>query len=616
MIIIGNNIIIGDDRMSNVEKSQIMVYNSCIYYIGGIRMDRITQSMIEAFKEDLSVNIDDISLLFEYFSNYCVVNDVYGINDFDVEDITTGTNTQGIDGIAIIVNQKLINTTDDIDLLISYNQTISVKFVLIQTKTSSSFDNTEISNLLTYAKLFFGDDDSIFRTPEMQKFVELKNYIFSKGSKLRKNPELLLYYVTLGTWTDDTNLQATVSVGKEALRTTNLFSNIEFIPCGSAEIQALYRKTKAKLSATFKFEKRITMYSLNDDEVGYSGVLPFKEFKKLIIDDNGTVKPVFEDNIRDYLGPNPDVNKSICETIMSGNVNAFSMLNNGITVVASSISIPGDIATIEDYQIVNGCQTSNILINNMELSDNIDDLIIPIRIIATKNENLKNEITKATNSQTAIKKEQLEALSTFQKNLEEYYKTYTSQDSLVYERRTGQYRDSDIPKNRIVTIPIQIKTISAMFLNEPSAVSGQYGTVAKRVGNKIFKTSDKLIMYYLRALSLYKIENLFKSNKIDKKYRRSRYHAMMLFRIVMSKEDLPKFNQKKMETYCQNLLDILNDDSKCEKVFKAIVSFIVSKGEDIDIDNRKCFERKETTDFLLREKDELIQYLKSDGVEF
>ena len=66
-------------------------------------------------------------MLFEYFSNYCVVNNVYGINDFDVEEISTGKNTQGIDGIAIIVNQKLVNSTDDIDLLISYNQTISVK---------------------------------------------------------------------------------------------------------------------------------------------------------------------------------------------------------------------------------------------------------------------------------------------------------------------------------------------------------------------------------------------------------------------------------------------------------------------------------------------------------
>ena len=126
--------------MNFVGKSKKIVYNENIYYIGGIRVDRITQSMMEAFKEDLSVNIDDISLLFEYFSNYCVVNNVYGINDFDVEEISTGKNTQGIDGIAIIVNQKLVNSTDDIDLLISYTQTISVKLVLIQTKTSPSFE--------------------------------------------------------------------------------------------------------------------------------------------------------------------------------------------------------------------------------------------------------------------------------------------------------------------------------------------------------------------------------------------------------------------------------------------------------------------------------------------
>ena len=39
--------------MSNVEKNQIKVYTTTMYRIGGIRMDRITQSMIEAFKEDL-----------------------------------------------------------------------------------------------------------------------------------------------------------------------------------------------------------------------------------------------------------------------------------------------------------------------------------------------------------------------------------------------------------------------------------------------------------------------------------------------------------------------------------------------------------------------------------
>lgn len=562
------------------------------YSIGGKNMDRITQSMIDSFKSNQSLNIDDDSELFEYFVNYCVVNNVYGSNDFDLEEITTGKATQGIDGIAIIVNQKFVNTIEDIDTLIEYNKSISVKFVLIQAKTSSSFDNTEIGNLLTYSKLFFSDDTSMFRTAEMQHFIELKEYIFSKGDKLKKNPELFLYYVTLGTWTDDENLRATISVGKESLRGTNLFSNISFEPCGSEKIQDLYRKTKEKLKATFKFEKRITMYSINDDEVGYSGVLPFKEFKKLIIDENGATKAVFEDNIRDYLGPNPDVNKNITETIKTGNVNAFSMLNNGITVVTSSIIISGDIATIEDYQIVNGCQTSNVLIENMDSVEGIDELIIPIRIIATKDENLKNDITRATNSQTAIKKDQLEALSTFQKKLEEYYKTYRDEDALVYERRTGQYRDSNIPKNRIVTIAMQIKTVAAMFLDEPSGVSGQYGTVAKRVGNKIFKTADKEIIYYVSSLALYKIENLFRTHKIDKKYRRARYHAMMLFRMLVSTEEMPRFNARKMENYCKNILEVLENNAECERIFCGIVAYIASKDGELDIMDRKCFERK------------------------
>lgn len=575
------------------------------YSIGGKNMDRITQSMIDSFKSNQSLNIDDDSELFEYFVNYCVVNNVYGSNDFDLEEITTGKATQGIDGIAIIVNQKFVNTIEDIDTLIEYNKSISVKFVLIQAKTSSSFDNTEIGNLLTYSKLFFSDDTSMFRTAEMQHFIELKEYIFSKGDKLKKNPELFLYYVTLGTWTDDENLRATISVGKESLRGTNLFSNISFEPCGSEKIQDLYRKTKEKLKATFKFEKRITMYSINDDEVGYSGVLPFKEFKKLIIDENGATKAVFEDNIRDYLGPNPDVNKNITETIKTGNVNAFSMLNNGITVVTSSIIISGDIATIEDYQIVNGCQTSNVLIENMDSVEGIDELIIPIRIIATKDENLKNDITRATNSQTAIKKDQLEALSTFQKKLEEYYKTYRDEDALVYERRMGQYRDSNIPKNRIITIAMQIKTVAAMFLDEPSGVSGQYGTVAKRVGNKIFKTADKEIIYYVSSLALYKIENLFRTHKIDKKYRRARYHAMMLFRMLVSTEKMPRFNARKMENYCKNILEVLENNAECERIFCGIVAYIASKDGELDIMDRKCFERKETTEYLKNRLDEI-----------
>lgn len=150
-----------------------------------------------------------------------------------------------------------------------------------------------------------------------------------------------------------------------------------------------------------------------------------------------------------------------------------------------------------------------------------------------------------------------------------------------------------------------------MFLDQPGEVSGQYGTVTKKVGDKIFKVADKPIIYYVSALAYYKIDNLFKTGKLDKKYRRSRYHAMMLFRIIASSEEMPRFNTKKMEAYCQNLLDILNDNSKCERYFSAIVDYIVSVGDKIKIEDRKCFEKIDTAKYFKTNISDASKYVKS-----
>ncbi len=69
------------------------------------------------------------------------------------------------------------------------------------------------------------------------------------------------------------------------------------------------------------------------------------------------MRGLFYDNVRDFQGDNP-VNKEIDDTLKSDERDLFVLLNNGITIVAESLSKTGDIFTIEDYQIVNGCQTS------------------------------------------------------------------------------------------------------------------------------------------------------------------------------------------------------------------------------------------------------------------
>lgn len=98
---------------------------------------------------------------------------------------------------------------------------------------------------------------------------------------------------------------------------------------------------------------------------------------------------------------------------------------------------------------------------------------------------LKTSITLATNSQTEVKTEQLEALNVFQKNWSYTIKQSVKLFPLYYERRSQQYNsDGGVKKTQIVSIPIQIKAFAAMFLDSPHLVSGYYGTIVKRFSGK------------------------------------------------------------------------------------------------------------------------------------
>ncbi len=599
-----------------VEKGVEIAYNQEYprLTIGGVLMDRVTSSFLNSFSQQYGFLSQDIETQFEHFANYCAIANETDTVGIDPMDMCTGDSCQGIDGVAIQINGRFVTSIGEIDEAIEGVNSLTVNFIFVQAKTSEHFDNTLITSFLTFVQAFFSDNTEVFVTEEIRHFIELKNYVYSKSNLMRqRNPNLRIYYISCGAWnSEDQNLQTVIQQNTDRLKQTNLFELVSFIPFGAKEVQAAYRKSINAYEATFIFDKRVTLFSDSAENSGYSGVLPYGEFKRIICTDNVTLRDVFEDNIRDFLGNDNDVNSAIDATIRSGALRQrFSVLNNGITIVADSVHITGDRVTITNYQIVNGCQTSHVLFAGSDIPG-MDSLLIPIRLIATNDEDLKNEITRATNNQTSIKKEQLEALSTFQRTLEEYYKTYTEPNEILYyERRTGQYRNKDVPKCQVVSIPQQIKAAAAMFLDKPHDVSGRYGTVAKNVGTKLFHDNHKPILYYVSALALFRFEILIKQKRIEPKYRKARYHAIMLFKYVVGGKNVPeRYNSHAMETYCKRIRDVLNTSEQCESVFVKILEYIASRS-DIPFADRKAFERKETTDLLLRSIDDIITYVNN-----
>ncbi|WP_044206326.1 AIPR family protein [Flammeovirga sp. OC4] len=569
-------------------------------------MDRITESLIKELLSNHELKSKSESKDFEKLVNYTVVSNEYN-KTFDIENLTIGEgNDTGIDGLAIITNGQLIESKDEIDDLIEKNNFLEVEFIFTQAKTSPKFSGGDITTFFFGVLDFFSKKPKLVRNESIKKLVEITNHIYDNASKFKSNPVLKLFYVTTGKWTEDENLKGRIESGNESLEETNLFGKILFTPFGARELSTAYRKTKESVNTTISFNNRITMPEINGISQAYIGLLPYEEFIKIVSDDEGSLLSVFEDNVRDFQGENNDVNGGISTTLNSSDSEIFSVLNNGVTIVASSISPTGNQFTITDYQIVNGCQTSNVLYNNRQ-SKNINKVNIPIKLIATTDDDVKTRITLATNNQTPIKKEQLASLTRFQRSLEQYYNSYSGDSRLYYERRSKQYNsDNNVLKSRIITVPYQIKSFAGMFLNEPHNVTSFFGLIVRRLNEgkmQIFSPDHLYSPYYTSAFAYYKLESFFRRGSIDTSYRKVKFHILMLFRIIHGKDDLPLFNSKKIDRYCNDLLVILNDDMKTTEAFNKCIEVI----------DNSDFDKTDKQDVKLVSKTKiLIDYLKKE----
>jgi len=566
-------------------------------------MDRITRKLLQDFLEAQEMQPTEETSDFELFCNYSILSNEYN-KTFDVKTITVGAGADtGIDGMAIIVNGHLVEDTDEIDGLLESNGFLEVTYLFIQAKTSSYFDTKEMHGFYFGVSDFFSENPKLPRNDDIKKFAELSEYLLENASDFKTNPTCKTFYVTTGVVNEDQNISAVVNSSKNELKSYNLFEYVESNVIGANDLGKLYRKTKSPVTSKFIFSNKITLPDIDGIDQSFYGVIPFSELRKLLIDDNGNLESVFDDNVRDFQGVANLVNSNINETLNGKTPELFSVLNNGVTIVADSIKVSANTMTVSDYQIVNGCQTSNVLYENRN-NKGIDDVNIPLRLIVTSDEDIKSKITVSTNNQTAIKKEQLAAMSDFQKNLQHYYASITGDGKLYYERRAKEYNsDRNIVKRKIVTIANQIKSFSSMFSKNPHMVTTYLGTLVKTMGNpgsKLFEADHQFSAYYMAGLAFYRLDSLFNSGVIDKKYKKIRFYLIMLVPMIASEDEFPPLNsQKKSERYCNPIIEKLNDGETYTKIFLLAADIVDRSG--VDFEDKQALKSRSMTDQILAE---------------
>lgn len=436
--------------------------------------------------------------------------------------------------------------------------------------------------------------------------------IFEKADRFEKNPECYIYYVTTGKWINDENLVQVQQKIIKDIENLNITSRVDLIPVDADKLHSFYREVTQSIVKNVPMEKTVAFPVISGVKEAYLGLLSIKDLLNLICDDDGVLQnALFYENVRGFLGYNP-VNEEIRRTLVDGKKSVhFPILNNGITIVARTMNRVGDNFTISDFQVVNGCQTCNVIYSSRNDIKNEKNIFCSIKLISTDDPELIIDIIKSTNKQTQVLDEAFESLKDFHKKLQAYYETYDAPQRLYYERRSREFNtQEEINRKRIVTLTMQIKSYLSMFLLEPQSTHRYYGELLSSYRKKLFVDSDKLILYYTAAWCLYRTNEVIFSDRKYSSIKKFSYHIIMLVALLAAKRSNNfRPNSGNAEKYCNKVLDVVNDDAKFTKVLDQAAGIIASTLSSMGVHKSSSKQNEQLT----RQRDFTIALMRNAG---
>ncbi len=368
----------------------------------------------------------------------------FGILDFDIAEsqITDGTNDGGLDAYHIDEEEK--------------------KIYLIQSKFSATPENFERNSVNGY-ELFRMELDRIISDGENTarngnryngKIIDFQEKL-QNIQNLNRYDYILVYLGNVSSRIDTVQLlqvSGNVCDTAEIINGTTFYKDV-LMPY----LQHDFFNQKdfvLKIQVHRNQSNRISYGVDLGDEIRAGVELAFVPTKEIASMMSKYRNSLLRYNPRCYVGlTRGGVNQAIQESMRNTELNEFSLLNNGITVICNDFSYsdrnaePG-VATllVTNPQIVNGGQTAFTLAHLLENSEDVDHFrnkeVLVKFITLPDRENMTNvieKISKATNNQTPVS---MADRKSNDENLVELQNYLFNTHGLLLERKRGQFYDA------------------------------------------------------------------------------------------------------------------------------------------------------------------------------
>lgn len=536
------------------------------------------KARIKSFKENHAFRGLQEDRLFELFVNDTILRshqpDMGVTGDTLLDECSVGgADDMGIDGLAVKVNGTFVSTPQDIDEIIELNKQISVEFIIIQSKNKDKLDSGEFGKFADGIIDFLSENHNEPHNDKIDAALQLKDYIFSDSIILRwrSNPVVRIYYVILGQWRENKHFDAKKDKLLSDIHDLHSYEDAFVNFVDSIALKKLCEENENSFSAVLTAIDNFGLTEVSGVDNSLIVLFSATELIKIITtEDRRLRQALFTDNVRDYQG-DTDINSEIMETIRTAPSN-FALLNNGITIVCSSVAVSNRKLTLVNPQIVNGCQTCNVLFDAYSAGIDIDKVTLLAKVIATEKDELTTSVIRGTNSQNVVYNEAFETTRDFHKHLEEFINVIQSSASdnrIYYERRSRQYsREPSISSGRIIGLKALTQSFVSIFLCSPHLGTSHEAILLKKFKNSIFVEGQSFLPYYAAALMCLNFEELRRNGMIDRESENYKHHIMFIVCESIAGICPGINNTHQIDEYCNKLIPAIKDVFRYTKEIK------------------------------------------------
>ncbi|MEM8919223.1 MAG: AIPR family protein [Pseudomonadota bacterium] len=413
-----------------------------------------------------------------------------GYSEERLESITDGGNDRGIDAIHIIEKE---NSAEIFIFQSKYRGSVKT--------TSKTINDAEALKVASFIEELFDKADALKDCPNL-----LLNERIKRIWALHQRGLICRYRLVFCS-----NDQGISDSAQQILETVcNKHEPVTFESYGPRDIIADFSSNErqnheGKLEVIGK-----EIFERTDGDVrGIIASVDAISFVKLISAEDGKTakRYLFDDNLRIFLGSSGGYNSEIISTATSADSHLFWYLNNGITITCKNCHYnkghAHPIITLNDFQIVNGAQTSHSLLEAYRMNpEAMENVVLMVRVYATDRSDISERVAVATNSQARIRGRDLRANHQVLKKLE----MALLQRGYYFERKRNMHVDKPSDK-RMDALKLG-QVILAYYLKEPDKAKTESDSIFDSRFLQIFHDNHN-IDELCRLFELFKkIENL------------------------------------------------------------------------------------------------------------